>query len=171
MAVGYFLRVGDSTTCGGHILTGDNTFQWYGVAGAREGDLVTCGKHSGAYYIIGGVNNVWMENRKHAGSIESMSTCPCRARFIPSINDCYITEESTENTNVIKETARHEEINQDHHARYLCTDDFGNPLSNYKYHIYFDNEKISGVTDSDGHTQWHRSISNKTIYIHIERNS
>ncbi|UNH40865.1 MULTISPECIES: PAAR domain-containing protein [Morganellaceae] len=67
MAVGYFLRVGDSTTCGSHILTGDNTFQWYGVAGAREGDLVTCGKHSGAYYIIGGVNDVWMENRKHAG--------------------------------------------------------------------------------------------------------
>ncbi len=29
MAIGYFLRVGDRTTCGGQILTGDNTMQWY----------------------------------------------------------------------------------------------------------------------------------------------
>ena len=41
MAIGYFLRVGDRTTCGGQILTGDNTMQWYGVAGAREGDMVS----------------------------------------------------------------------------------------------------------------------------------
>ncbi|KGA39013.1 paar domain protein, partial [Pectobacterium odoriferum] len=27
MSVGYFLRVGDSTTCGGKILTGDPAFQ------------------------------------------------------------------------------------------------------------------------------------------------
>ncbi|WP_353241623.1 PAAR domain-containing protein [Providencia sp.] len=53
MATGYFLRVGDKTTCGGQILTGDNTMQWYGAAGAREGDRVTCGKHSGLYYILG----------------------------------------------------------------------------------------------------------------------
>jgi len=43
MSVGYFLRVGDSTTCGGKILTGDSMFQWYGVSAAREGDMVNCG--------------------------------------------------------------------------------------------------------------------------------
>lgn len=52
MAIGYFLRVGDKTTCGGQILTGDNTMQWYGVAGAREGDMVSCGKHSGGYILL-----------------------------------------------------------------------------------------------------------------------
>lgn len=76
MAIGYFLRVGDRTTCGGQILTGDNTMQWYGVAGAREGDMVSCGKHSGRFYIIGGCNSVWDEGRKVAGTLESMSSCP-----------------------------------------------------------------------------------------------
>lgn len=92
MAMGYFLRVGDRTTCGGQILTGDNTMQWYGVAGAREGDMVSCGKHSGAYRILGGVNSMWLEDRKHAGTLESMSSCPCHARFINSIQDCYSDE-------------------------------------------------------------------------------
>lgn len=64
MAIGYFLRVGDKTTCGGQILTGDNTMQWYGVAGAREGDMVSCGKHSGRFYIIGGCQSVWDEGGK-----------------------------------------------------------------------------------------------------------
>ncbi|CAG9419952.1 PAAR domain-containing protein [Providencia alcalifaciens] len=58
MAIGYFLRVGDRTTCGGQILTGDNTFLFYGVSAAREGDMVTCGKHSGTYKILGGISNV-----------------------------------------------------------------------------------------------------------------
>ncbi|MEI9599568.1 PAAR domain-containing protein [Moellerella wisconsensis] len=92
MAIGYFLRVGDRTTCGGQILTGDNTMQWYGVAGAREGDMVSCGKHSGPFYIIGGCNSVWDEGRKVAGTLESMSSCPCHARFINSIHDCYSDE-------------------------------------------------------------------------------
>lgn len=93
MAIGYFLRVGDKTTCGGQILTGDNTMQWNGVAGAREGDLVTCGKHSGRFYIIGGVNGMWLEDRKHAGTLDSLSSCPCKARFINTITDCYSKED------------------------------------------------------------------------------
>lgn len=76
MAIGYFLRVGDKTTCGGQILTGDNTMQWYGVAGAHEGDMVSCGKHSGRFYIIGGCQSVWDEGRKVAGTLESISSCP-----------------------------------------------------------------------------------------------
>ncbi|MFB9997698.1 DUF4225 domain-containing protein [Providencia rustigianii] len=93
MAIGYFLRVGDKTTCGGQILTGDNTMQWYGVAGAREGDLVSCGKHSGKYYIIGGISSMWLEDRKHAGTLDSFSSCPCKSRIINSIQDCYSKED------------------------------------------------------------------------------
>ncbi|UNH23903.1 PAAR domain-containing protein [Moellerella wisconsensis] len=95
MAIGYFLRAGDKTTCGGQILTGDHTMQWYGVAGAREGDIVSCGKHSGKYHIIGGVSSMWLENRKHAGTLESISSCPCHSKFIPSIQDCYSNDEES----------------------------------------------------------------------------
>lgn len=95
MAIGYFLRVGDKTTCGGQILTGDPTLSWYGVAGAREGDLVSCGEHSGRFHIIGGCNSVWDNGRKVAGTLESISSCPCRARFINSLQDCYSDESGT----------------------------------------------------------------------------
>lgn len=92
MSVGYFLRIGDRSTCGGKILTGDSTFQWNGVSAAREGDTVSCGKHSGVYKILGGVNDGFDEGRLLAGSLDSFSSCPCRSRFTPSIIDSYFKE-------------------------------------------------------------------------------
>lgn len=76
MTIRYFLRVGDKTICGGQILTGDNTMQWYGTAGTREGGRVTSGKNSDLYYILGGVNSFWLEDRKHAETLEIFSSCP-----------------------------------------------------------------------------------------------
>ena len=93
MAIGYFLRVGDKTTCGGQIITGDNTFIFHGRSAARQGDLVTCGKHSGTYNILGGVSNVWGNGRMMAGTLDSFSSCPCKARLINSITDCYSKED------------------------------------------------------------------------------
>ncbi|QCJ71557.1 killer protein of pyocin s3 [Providencia heimbachae] len=93
MAIGYFLRVGDKTTCGGQILTGDNTFIFHGRSAARQGDIVTCGKHSGTYNILGGVSNVWGNGRMMAGTLDSFSSCPCKARLINSITDCYSKED------------------------------------------------------------------------------
>ncbi|PLC62527.1 MULTISPECIES: S-type pyocin domain-containing protein [Citrobacter] len=95
-AMGFYLRVGDATTCGGKILTGDETLSWYGVAGAREGDAVSCGKHSGTYKILGGTSDTWDEGRRLAGTLDSVSSCPCYARFIQSIHDCYIKDDTPE---------------------------------------------------------------------------
>jgi hypothetical protein len=92
LAKGYFLRVGDRTTCGGKIISGDSMILWHGVASAWEGDKVTCGQHSGTYRISGGVSNMFSPTRKLAGSISSISTCPCNARFIPTVTDSYIDE-------------------------------------------------------------------------------
>lgn len=95
-AMGFYLRVGDPTTCGGKILTGDETLSWYGVAGAREGDAVSCGKHPGTYRILGGTSDTWDEGRRLAGTLDSMSSCPCHARFIQTIPDCYIKDDTPE---------------------------------------------------------------------------
>ncbi|WP_374695161.1 PAAR domain-containing protein [Snodgrassella alvi] len=92
MAKGYFLRVGDRTTCGGKIISGDSMILWHGSAAAWEGDWVTCGRHSGTYRITGGVVNMFNPSKKLAGSISSISTCPCKARLIPSITDSYIED-------------------------------------------------------------------------------
>lgn len=95
MAIGYFLCVGDQTTCGGKILTGDQSFSWLGVAGARQGDLVSCGKHPGTYVICGGIVDMWDNGRMLAGSLDSVSSCPCQARFIPSRFDSYEQKTAT----------------------------------------------------------------------------
>ncbi|WP_434524149.1 S-type pyocin domain-containing protein [Photorhabdus asymbiotica] len=93
MAIGYFLLVGDKTTCGGQIITGDHTMTFNGRATAREGDKVTCGKHPGTYMIVGGVSDVFDMGRKLAGTLDSVSMCPCRARFINSERDSYEKQE------------------------------------------------------------------------------
>ncbi|RAW83765.1 S-type pyocin domain-containing protein [Photorhabdus laumondii] len=97
MAIGYFLLVGDKTTCGGQIITGDHTMTFNGRATAREGDTVTCGKHLGTYMIVGGVSDVFDMGRKLAGTLDSVSTCPCRARFINSEMDSYEKQEQPNN--------------------------------------------------------------------------
>ena len=95
MAIGYFLRLGDRTTCGGTILSGDPAFTIDGVATARMGDAVSCGRHSGQYAILGGVVDMWNEGRAMAGTLDSVSSCPCRATFINSIFDSYEKESSS----------------------------------------------------------------------------
>ncbi|MGV8003820.1 S-type pyocin domain-containing protein [Photorhabdus temperata subsp. temperata] len=93
MAKGYYLLVGDKTTCGGVIITGDQTITFNGRATAREGDHVTCGKHSGTYMIAGGVPSMFSMGRRLAGTLDSVSTCPCRARLINSVMDSYEKQE------------------------------------------------------------------------------
>lgn len=95
MAIGYFLCVGDKTTCGGKILTGDQTFSWLGVAGARQGDMVSCGNHPGTYVICGGIEDMWDNGRMLAGTLDSFSSCPCQARFIASTFDSYEQKNAT----------------------------------------------------------------------------
>ncbi|BBG58765.1 lipase family protein [Providencia rustigianii] len=156
MAQGFFLRVGDKTTCGGQILTGDQSMQWYGVAGAREGDLVSCGKHSGSYRILGGVNNMWLEDRKHAGSLESFSSCPCKARFIPSIPDNYVPSNGNESSayseyqNNTKDNDDSDELT--HWIECLLVDEQGKPLVEMPYTLKVGNDIVRhGVTSANGY--------------------
>ncbi|WP_455812626.1 phospholipase effector Tle1 domain-containing protein [Pseudomonas graminis] len=93
MAKGYFLRVGDKTTCGGEILTGSPTVSWRGKKAALEGSQVTCGKNPGVMYCInGGTTKIRASGRPMAGTLDSVSTCPCLATFIHSIPDGYDKE-------------------------------------------------------------------------------
>lgn len=85
MADGYFIGQGDKTTCGGQVLDGDARINLYGVLHAREGDRVTCGKDGGTYRIVGGISHMESHGRLMAGTLDSFSDCPCRARLIPSV--------------------------------------------------------------------------------------
>ncbi|AYN29014.1 DUF3289 family protein [Buttiauxella sp. 3AFRM03] len=92
-AKGCFLYHLDKTTCGGSIVSGASN-ETYDIGGirrqqARVGDPVTCGVHEGLFRICGGMGDTYTVNgapKEWAGSIESFSSCPCRARFAPSVS-------------------------------------------------------------------------------------
>lgn len=85
MAIGYFIREGDRTTCGGVVLEGSSAFRMSGAPQAREGDQVTCGKDRKVYSIIGGIGNMRSDRARLAGTEDSISGCPCRAALLPSL--------------------------------------------------------------------------------------
>ncbi|EFE7138047.1 S-type pyocin domain-containing protein [Escherichia coli] len=87
MGTGYFLVRGDKTTCGGKIIEGADDHTIMGIPQARDMDRVTCGKHSGMFIIVGGVPETDIHGRLMAGSLDSQSSCPCKARFIASMMD------------------------------------------------------------------------------------
>lgn len=112
MAKGYYLVQGDMTTCGGKIITGAEDYTLFDKPVAREQDSVTCGKHAGLFKIAGGIDNDTIHDRRMAGTLDSYSTCPCKAKFIPSMMDDTYEKSSASgvpaNTTVEKkeETAR-----------------------------------------------------------------
>ncbi|KRP71056.1 hypothetical protein TX23_16830 [Pseudomonas paralactis] len=85
MSVGYFIRQGDKTSCGGQVLDGDHRTHMHGSLRACEGDPVTCGKDGQTYKILGGISFMQSNGRLIAGTLDSYSGCPCKAELIPSV--------------------------------------------------------------------------------------
>jgi len=84
MRLGYFIRLGDKTSCGGTVLGGERGVTLLGVPRSREGDRVSCGKSTGEFHIVGGVDQLKSNGRRVAGSLDSTSSCQCNALLIPS---------------------------------------------------------------------------------------
>lgn len=84
VAEGYFIRIGDKTSCGGTVLSGDNGLSIRSAAPAREGDAVSCGASCGAYTIVGGITHLRSNGKLLAGDLDSYSGCPCSAALIAS---------------------------------------------------------------------------------------
>ncbi len=53
MGHGFFIPVGDKTTCGGIVVSGDPRYKIDGLSVSRRGDRVTCGKDGRVYRISG----------------------------------------------------------------------------------------------------------------------
>jgi len=84
MAIGYFIRLGDKTSCGGTVLSASQHHSFGCAATARNGDKVSCGIDRKVYHIAGGIPNYFIHGVAAAGTLHSRSTCPCRARLITS---------------------------------------------------------------------------------------
>lgn len=91
---GYFIRLGDKTSCGGTVLSGQESFKAEGTPLAIEGDKCTCGQHPGLFSIAGGIPGISHGGRHVAGTHHSVSTCPCHAMLLTSnqhMSYCYET--------------------------------------------------------------------------------
>ena len=84
MAIGYMIRMGDRTSCGGQVLDGYDGFKIMGMPQAREGDPVSCGVTGQVHRIEGGVHHFTNHGSRVAGNLDSLSSCPCRARLLHS---------------------------------------------------------------------------------------
>jgi len=90
---GYFIRLGDKTSCGGTVLSGQESFKAEGTPLAIEGDKCTCGRHPGLFSIAGGVPGISHGGTPVAGTHHSVSTCPCHASLLTSnLNMSYYYE-------------------------------------------------------------------------------
>lgn len=96
MSKGYFIGLDDKTTCGGKVLDGDTRVMMYGIAHARDGDRVTCGKDGKTYKIVGGISHMISHGKAVAGTLDSHSNCPCKAQLIPSVFTASYRNESSE---------------------------------------------------------------------------
>ncbi|HEF4761119.1 TPA: PAAR domain-containing protein [Pseudomonas putida] len=85
MNEGHFIGLYDKTTCGGEVLDGHDGIIMFGILHAREGDRVTCGKDGKTYKIVGGISYMISHGAALAGTLDSYSDCPCKARLIPSV--------------------------------------------------------------------------------------
>lgn len=84
MADGYFIRKDDRTTCGGIALDPQIPVYVFGMDVCLEGDPVTCGVTGLTYGIVGGISHIVSYGKRVAGTLDSVSGCPCRAAFEPS---------------------------------------------------------------------------------------
>ncbi|MBV4454312.1 MULTISPECIES: PAAR domain-containing protein [Pseudomonas] len=113
MIEGYFIGKGDKTSCGGEVLDGDPRVDIHGLLHAREGDRVTCGKHEGTYQILGGISHFESHGKLVAGTLDSFSSCPCRAKLIPSVytatysNEGYPSQSNRRNPEPTPSSASH----------------------------------------------------------------
>lgn len=83
---GYFLVKGDKTSCGGEILAGSPNFTLNEQERICEGDPVSCGKDGNTYKVTGGIDNFTYHGRRVAGTLDSLSGCPCKSTLLHSID-------------------------------------------------------------------------------------
>ncbi|MFP2421466.1 PAAR domain-containing protein [Pseudescherichia vulneris] len=80
---GFYLKVGDESTCGGIITSGCVTALVSGNPSARMGDNYRCGADGKTYAIAGGVPGSFVEGKLAAGTGHSKGTCRCKCEFVP----------------------------------------------------------------------------------------
>ncbi len=141
------VRIGDRTSHGGVVVTGDQTLNVFGQAAARKGDMTTCPRCKGSYPIVEGTRSTgssqWL-------ALEGMRTA-CGATLIASQH--FWQEADATGTS---STAAADTNAKAYRGRFQVLDDASRePLPGQQYRVTtIDGTPIEGETDADGFTAW-----------------
>lgn len=172
MAIGHYIRRGDKTTCGGVVLEGNPSFSMHGVPVARAGDAVSCGK-DGQHYVIAGGFQHFMIGGSVAGTLDSVSTCPCRARLIHSLPSAtYQSDRGSAQAEraATSSTSRSHPISTDRvfEKSFAITDsETGRPLVSRKYIALVDGRRVEGLTNANGIATVKAPMEGAVIELHV----
>ncbi|MDB6141772.1 MAG: hypothetical protein JWP80_816 [Pseudomonas sp.] len=171
MTIGYFIGKGDKTTCGGEVLDGDDRVIMYGLLHAREWDRVSCGKDGKIYQIIGGISFIDSHGKLVAGTLDSVSGCPCGAELIPSV---FTASYRNEEENPAQQTGRAWApsaapvfAKSFDRSFAIINSHTGQPLTNRTYIALVDGRRKVGRTDANGIAIVEAPTAASVIELHV----
>lgn len=172
MAIGHYIRRGDRTTCGGVVLEGNPSFSMHGVPVARAGDAVTCGK-DGQHYVIAGGFQHFMIGGGVAGTLDSVSTCPCSARLIHSLPSATYqsdrgdaqTASAAASATLLSHPISVARVFEKSFA--ISDSETGRPLVSRKYIALIDGRRVEGLTDAKGIATVKTPMEGAVIELHV----
>jgi uncharacterized Zn-binding protein involved in type VI secretion len=170
MSTGYYIGLGDKTECGGQVIEGDQTISWDGLIHALEGHLATCGKDLKAYPICGGISSFTNNGRRVAGTLDSFSGCPCRARLLPSVFTASYEGEASPSlpSNAPTQPSLSPHTLTACDERFCLIDEKRQPLGLLEYALLQGNQCIAvGKLDGQGHSSSFESPTPTSLNLAI----
>ena len=174
----HVIRIGDTTTHGGKVLTGDERMPVMGKPVARIGDMVWCPKCLSANYVIIEGNNK-MKTFGRQVAFEGDRTA-CGAMLISSLrngsspftnateneNLTTAASDSTSTTDLVSNTRASKKALL-HGVQFLLKDSKDRALVNMPYKVLHGNQVYAtGTTDRMGRTQ--PLESDQSIDLHVQ---
>jgi len=160
------IRVGDRTSHGGVVVTGDQTVTVFGRPAARKGDMTTCPKCKGTYPIVQGTRSTgssqWL-------ALEGMRTA-CGATLIAS-QHFWQEALADGNGSGASSNAPPSEVasaSTVYRGRFQAIDEATRePVAGRQYRITSMNgAMLEGATDAEGYTNWVESESPDMLSLH-----
>ncbi|WP_211462418.1 PAAR domain-containing protein [Collimonas silvisoli] len=152
--------IGDKTSHGGVVLTGDNTTLENGIGMARVGDEVYCPRcKPHIHKIIQGSSNCPTPNGQSIALHNDETSCGATliAAGAPNINAAISFLTRLEKS----ETQKYDE-------QFLVADDEGNTLADMPYTVKLaSGELVHGVTDDEGKTERFFTDDAQKLEIHL----
>ncbi|WGS54917.1 PAAR domain-containing protein (plasmid) [Paraburkholderia sp. D15] len=154
-----FIREGDTTTHGGHVLACNAANLLHGKPIALVGDMVSCPKCGGVYPIVDVKNSLGVRFDDRAVASEGDKTA-CGATLLASQHFATASPTSGAGAPVGggKSVVAEQQGGDDakYRGRFQLVDDATRtPIPNHRYTVKSpDGQIIRGTTDATGHTDW-----------------